>query len=168
MSPTTIARLQAAGHYPCPQFLDQRVVLARVMRPGLRGSGLAAVCIEMRQANAAMKDDAEQDRCMMSAPWRRSCAGSGPAHVFRQAHVKSRRLWRSLLLARRTVMNEMRSIENVVRAIPREGGIGVVPIVEAVIDHLYPSIPCGWFCSTFTAPCEHATIPETVRRQASS
>lgn len=44
---------------------------------------------------------------------------------FRQVHVKSRqcRLWRSLLVARRTVMNEMRSIENVVRAILREGGI---------------------------------------------
>ena len=44
---------------------------------------------------------------------------------FRQVHVKSRqcRLWRSLLVARRTVMNEMRSIDNVVRAILREGGI---------------------------------------------
>jgi transposase len=40
-------------------------------------------------------------------------------------HVKSRqcRLWRSLLVARRTVVNEMRSIENVVRAILREAGI---------------------------------------------
>lgn len=44
---------------------------------------------------------------------------------FRQVHVKSRqcRLWRSLLVARRAVMNQMRSIENVVRAILREGGI---------------------------------------------
>ena len=34
---------------------------------------------------------------------------------YRQVHVKSRqcRLWRSLLVARRTVLNEMRSIENV-------------------------------------------------------
>lgn len=40
-------------------------------------------------------------------------------------HVKSRqcRLWRSLLVARRTVLNEMRSIENVVRAILREAGL---------------------------------------------
>lgn len=40
-------------------------------------------------------------------------------------HVKSRqrRLWRTLLVARRTVLNEMRSIENVVRAILREAGI---------------------------------------------
>jgi transposase len=44
---------------------------------------------------------------------------------YRQVHVKSRqcRLWRSLLVARRTVLNEMRSIENVVRAVLREGGI---------------------------------------------
>ena len=44
---------------------------------------------------------------------------------YREVHVKSRqcRLWRSLLVARRTVINEMRSIENVVRAILREAGI---------------------------------------------
>ena len=43
---------------------------------------------------------------------------------YRQVHVKSRqcRLWRSLLVARRTVLNEMRSIENVVRAMLREAG----------------------------------------------
>ncbi|BAV50180.1 transposase IS116/IS110/IS902 family protein [Mesorhizobium loti] len=44
---------------------------------------------------------------------------------YRQVHVKSQqcRLWRSLLVARRTVLNEMRTIENVVRAILREAGI---------------------------------------------
>ena len=44
---------------------------------------------------------------------------------FRQVHVKSRqcRLWRSLLAARRTVLNEMRAIDNVVRAILREDGL---------------------------------------------
>ena len=44
---------------------------------------------------------------------------------FRQVHVKrrDRRLLRSLLVARRTVLNEMRSIENVARAILREAGI---------------------------------------------
>ena len=43
----------------------------------------------------------------------------------RQVHVKRRqcRLWRSLLVARRTVLNEMRSIENVVRAVLREAGV---------------------------------------------
>lgn len=33
------------------------------------------------------------------------------------------RLWRSLLVARRTVLNEMRTIENVVRSILRETGL---------------------------------------------
>ena len=44
---------------------------------------------------------------------------------FRQVHVKRRqsRRWRSLLVARRSVSNQMRSIENVVRAITREAGI---------------------------------------------
>ncbi len=44
---------------------------------------------------------------------------------FRQVHVKSRdcRLQRTLLVARRTVLNEMRSIENVVRAALREAGV---------------------------------------------
>ena len=42
---------------------------------------------------------------------------------FRQVHAEERqcRLWRSLLVSRRTVLNEMRTIENVVRASLREG-----------------------------------------------
>lgn len=48
--------------------------------------------------------------------WRRSCAPAG---------IESRqcRLWRSLLVARRTALNEMRTIENVVRGILREAAI---------------------------------------------
>lgn len=44
---------------------------------------------------------------------------------FRKVHVKSRqsRRWRSLLVARRSVLNHMRSIENVVRGITREDGL---------------------------------------------
>jgi transposase len=82
---------------------------------------LPAVCIETRQANAAMKmmpnktdrNDARALAQIMRTGW------------FRQVHVKSRqsRLWRSLLVARRTILNEMRSIENVVRAILREAGV---------------------------------------------
>ncbi|WP_246686302.1 IS110 family transposase [Methylobacterium sp. WL8] len=87
----------------------------------LRAVGLPAVCIETRLANAAMKtmpnktdrNDARALAQIMRTGW------------YRQVHVKSRqsRLWRSLLVARRTVLNEMRAIENVVRAILREGGI---------------------------------------------
>jgi transposase len=44
---------------------------------------------------------------------------------FRKVHVKSAscRAWRSLLVTRRTVLNEMRTIENVVRAVLREAGL---------------------------------------------
>jgi transposase len=91
------------------------------LHDGLREAGLPAICIETRQANAAMKtmpnktdrNDARALAQIMRTGW------------FRQVHVKSRqcRLWRSLLVARRTVLNEMRTIENVVRAILREVGI---------------------------------------------
>ena len=87
----------------------------------LRAAGWPAICIEMRQANAAMKtmpnktdrNDARALAQIMRTGW------------YRQVHVKSRqcRLWRSLLVARRTVLNEMRSIENVVRAVLREAGV---------------------------------------------
>ncbi len=87
----------------------------------LRSAGLPAICIETRQANAAMKtmpnktdrNDARALAQIMRTGW------------YRQVHVKSRecRLWRSLLVARRTVLNEMRSMENVVRAVLREAGL---------------------------------------------
>jgi transposase len=91
------------------------------LHDGLRAEGLAAICIETRQANAAMKtmpnktdrNDARALAQIMRTGW------------YRQVHVKSRqcRLWRSLLVARRTVLNEMRTIENVVRAMLREAGV---------------------------------------------
>lgn len=75
---------------------------------------MAWICTETRQVNAAMetmpnktdRNDARALAQIMRTGW------------FRQVHVKSR-LWRSLLVARRTLLNEMRSIENVVSAIPR-------------------------------------------------
>lgn len=91
------------------------------LHDGLRAEGWPAICIETRRANAAMKtmpnktdrNDARALAQIMRTGW------------FRQVHVKSRqcRLWRSLLVARRTVLNEMRSIENVVRALLREAGV---------------------------------------------
>jgi len=91
------------------------------LHDGLRAAGLPTICIETRQANAAMKtmpnktdrNDARALAQIMRTGW------------FRQVHVKSRqsRRWRSLLVARRTVLNEMRTIENVVRAILREAGL---------------------------------------------
>ncbi|QND62165.1 IS110 family transposase [Mesorhizobium huakuii] len=91
------------------------------LHDGMCADGLPAICIETRQANAAMKmmpnktdrNDARALAQIMRTGW------------YRQVHVKSRqcRLWRSLLVARRTVLNETRTIENVVRAILREAGI---------------------------------------------
>jgi len=91
------------------------------LHDGLSEAGWPAICIETRQANAAMKtmpnktdrNDARALAQIMRTGW------------FRQVHVKSRqsRRWRSLLVARRTVLNQMRSMENVVRAITREDGI---------------------------------------------
>ena len=95
--------------------------LAAWLHDELRAAGLPAICIETRQAKAAMKtmpnktdrNDARALAQIMRTGW------------YRQVHVKSRqcRLWRSLLVARRTVLNETRSIENVVRAVLREGGL---------------------------------------------
>ena len=91
------------------------------LHDGLSRAGLPAVCIETRQANAAMKtmpnktdrNDARALAQIMRTGW------------YRQVHVKSRqcRLWRALLVTRRTVLNEMRSTENVVRATLREAGL---------------------------------------------
>ena len=90
---------------------------------GLTQAGLPAICIETRQANAAMKtmpnktdrNDARALAQIMRTGW------------FRQVHVKSRqcRLWRSLLVARRTVLNEMRG-----------GDALVMPIVEPLLTIL--------------------------------
>jgi transposase len=117
---TLIAALEDIG-LPMERIGLEACSLTAWLHDGLRGAGLPAICIETRQANAAMKtmpnktdrNDARALAQIMRTGW------------FRQVHVKSRqcRLWRSLLVARRTVMNEMRSIENVLRAILREGGI---------------------------------------------
>ena len=87
----------------------------------LRAGGWPAICIETRQAKAAMgampnktdRNDARALAQIMRTGW------------YRAVHVKSKasRTWRSLLVARRAVLNEMRSIENVVRALLRETGV---------------------------------------------
>jgi transposase len=109
--------------------------LSAWLHEGLAEAGLPAICIETRQANAAMKtrptktdrNDARALAQIMRTGW------------FRQVHVKSRqcRLWRSLLVARRTVLNEMRAIENVVRAILRESGAKLgTPSRAAFVDRV--------------------------------
>ncbi|MCE7029180.1 IS110 family transposase [Jiella avicenniae] len=110
---TVDRRLERIGLEACP--------LSAWLHDGLRDAGWPAICIETRKANAAMKtmpnktdrNDARALAQIMRTGW------------FREVHVKSRqsRLWRSLLVARRTILSEMGSIENVVRAILREAGI---------------------------------------------
>src|SRR3954464_4928311 len=118
--PALIVALTGLG-LPLERIGLEACSLAAWLHDELRAAGLAAICIETRQANAAMRtmpnktdrNDARALAQIMRTGW------------YRQVHVKSRqsRLWRSLLVARRTVLNEMRAIENVVRAILREGGI---------------------------------------------
>src|SRR3954451_10696348 len=115
-----IIALRAIG-LPLERVGLEACSLTAWLHDDLRAAGLPAICIETRQANAAMKmmpnktdrNDARALAQIMRTGW------------YRQVHVKSRqsRLWRSLLVARRTVLNEMRAVENVVRAILREGGI---------------------------------------------
>jgi transposase len=89
----------------------------------LTSAGWPAICIESRHAKAAMgampnktdRNDARAIAQIMRTGW------------FKAVHVKTPtcRLWRSLLVARRAVLNEMRTIENVVRSILRETGLKV-------------------------------------------
>lgn len=119
--PQAISDALRTSDLPLERIGLEACSLTAWLHDGLRDAGWPAICIETRAANAAMKampnktdrNDARALAQIMRTGW------------FRQVHVKSRqsRLWRSLLVARRTVVNEMRSIENVVRAMLREAGI---------------------------------------------
>ena len=90
---------------------------------GLTQAGLPAICIEARQAKAAMgampnktdRNDARGIAQIMRTGW------------YRAVHVKSPscRSWRALLTARRLVLNKRRDVENGVRALLREAGLKV-------------------------------------------
>jgi len=118
--PALIAALRELG-LPLERIGLEACSLAAWLHDELRAAGMPAICIETRQANAAIKmmpnktdrNDARALAQIMRTGW------------YRQVYVKSRqsRLWRSLLGARRTVLNEMRTIENVVRAVLREAGL---------------------------------------------
>lgn len=91
------------------------------LHDALTGAGLPAVCLETRQAKAAMgampvktdRNDARALAQIVRTGW------------FRQVHVKrpESRAWRTLLTARRTVLNKLRDLENGVRAALRENGL---------------------------------------------
>jgi transposase len=119
--PEALVTALLAMNLPLERIGLEASSLSAWLHDELRAAGLPAICIETRQANAAMKtmpnktdrNDARALAQIMRTGW------------FRQVHVKSResRLWRSLLVVRRTVLNEMRTIENVVRAVLREAGV---------------------------------------------
>jgi len=91
------------------------------LHAGLTEAGLPAICIEARQAKAAMgampnktdRNDARGIAQIMRTGW------------YRAVHVKSPscRSWRALLTARRLVLNKQRDVENGIRALLREVGL---------------------------------------------
>ncbi len=90
---------------------------------GLTEAGIPAICIEARQAKAAMsampnktdRNDARGIAQIMRTGW------------YRAVHVKSPscRSWRALLTARRLLLNKRRDVENGIRALLREVGLKV-------------------------------------------
>ena len=97
--------------------------LAAWLQQGLSEEGLPVICIETRQAKAALgampnktdRNDARGLAQIMRTGW------------YRAVHVKSPscRSWRALLTARRIVLNKRRDVENGVRALLREAGLKV-------------------------------------------
>jgi transposase len=93
------------------------------LHAGLTEAGIPAICIEARQAKAAMgampnktdRNDARGIAHIMRTGW------------YRAVHVKSPscRSWRALLTARRMVLNKRRDVENGIRALLREVGLKV-------------------------------------------
>jgi transposase len=93
------------------------------LHAGLLEAGLPAICIETRQAKAAMgampnktdRNDARGIAQIMRTGW------------YRAVHVKSPacRSWRALLTARRMLLNKRRDVENGIRALLREAGLKV-------------------------------------------
>ena len=93
------------------------------LQQGLSEEGIPAICIEARQAKAAMgampnktdRNDARGIAQIMRTGW------------YHAVHVKSPpcRSWRALLTARRMVLNKRRDVENGIRALLREVGLKV-------------------------------------------
>ena len=95
--------------------------LSAWLHAGITEAGVPAICIEARQAKAAMgampnktdRNDARGIAQIMRTGW------------YRAVHVKSPscRSWRALLSARRMVLNKRRDVENGIRALLREAGL---------------------------------------------
>jgi transposase len=101
----------------------QACSLTAWLHAGLTEAGIQAICIEARQAKAAMgampnktdRNDARGIAQIMRTGWYRAVHGKSP----------SCRSWRALLTARRMVLNKRRDVENGIRALLREVGLKV-------------------------------------------
>jgi transposase len=93
------------------------------LHQGLSAAGLPAICIEARQAKAAMGAMPNKTDCNDA----RGIAQIMRTGWYRAVHVKSLscRSWRALLTARRLVLNKRRDVENGLRALLREAGLKV-------------------------------------------
>ncbi|HYA05100.1 MAG TPA: IS110 family transposase [Xanthobacteraceae bacterium] len=119
--PEALHALLSSFNFPFERVGLEACSLTAWLHGELRSAGWPVICVESRHAKAAMgampnktdRNDARAIAQIMRTGW------------FREVHVKTPicRSWRSLLVARRTVLNEMRTIENVVRAIFRETGL---------------------------------------------
>jgi len=119
--PEALHALLSSFNVPFERVGLEACSLTAWLHSELTSAGWPAICIESRHAKAAMgampnktdRNDARAIAQIMRTGW------------FKAVHVKTPicRSWRSLLVARRTVLNEMRTIENVVRAILRETGL---------------------------------------------
>ncbi len=97
--------------------------LAAWLHEGLVAADLPAVCIETGQAKAAMsampnktdRNDARAIAQIVRTGWLRAVHVKSPASACRS--------WRTLLAARRLVLNKLRDIENGLRALLREAGL---------------------------------------------
>ena len=122
---TTLDMMHDEGGPPITQRTSglEACSLTAWLQQGLSEEDIPAICIEARQAKAAMgampnktdRNDARGIAQIMRTGW------------YRAVHVKSPscRSWRALLTARRIVLNKRRDVENGVRALLREVGLKV-------------------------------------------
>jgi len=121
--PETLAAFFGACGMTMDRIGLEACSLTAWLHAGLTEAGLPAICIEARQAKAAMgampnktdRNDARGIAQIMRTGW------------YRAVHVKSPacRSWRALLTARRLVLNKRRDVENGIRALLREVGLKV-------------------------------------------
>lgn len=132
------------------------------LHEGMSTASLPMVCLETRQAKAAMgampvktdRNDARALAQIVRTGW------------FRPVHVQSAqsRSWRALLTARRLVLNKLRDVENGVRALLREAGFKLGPLSRQQFAARVREVTAG--DAVLSAVAEPLlAITETLRRE---